>query len=41
MERLCEHGVGHTVVDPTVPADSRYWGVHGCDGCCRGWSKAD
>lgn len=29
MERICEHGIGHT--DPDDIAKS---GVHGCDGCC-------
>lgn len=28
IERICEHGVGHT--DP----DEQGFGGHGCDGCC-------
>lgn len=44
MERICEHGIGHPDPDGLdhlrrVLGD-RYenyaFGVHGCDGCCRG-----
>lgn len=42
IERLCEHGVGHTVgFLPDTPAarwaDNTVW-VHGCDGCCSRWN---
>ena len=35
LERMCEHGIGHTVghLDPAQLA-SRYTWIHGCDGCC-------
>ena len=43
IERHCEHGIGHTVghVNPTKHAATwgRYIGVHGCDGCCKDWSR--
>lgn len=43
LERHCEHGIGHTVghVSPTkhVATWGRYIGVHGCDGCCKDWSR--
>lgn len=41
MERLCDHGVGHPDPDDleyrviVLGQDSKYAGVHGCDGCCR------
>ena len=44
LERVCPHGIGHTVngdrVRALVPYEnwsdrSRHaWWVHGCDGCC-------
>jgi len=39
MERICKHGIGHPDPDDvafhlrTNPGD-KYYGVHGCDGCC-------
>lgn len=35
LERVCKHGVGHTVghLDPKE-LSSRYTWIHGCDGCC-------
>jgi hypothetical protein len=35
LERLCKHGIGHTV-GHLRPEElkSRYTWVHGCDGCC-------
>jgi hypothetical protein len=36
LERMCKHGIGHTVghLDHTQ-LSSRYTWVHGCDGCCN------
>lgn len=45
MERICEHGVGHTDRDSLAWAHRHYddrfgrrnvdaLGIHGCDGCC-------
>lgn len=47
MERTCPHGIGHP--DPDDLAwRVQHWhnadevlGVHGCDGCCCPWSRAD
>lgn len=38
IEKLCIHGIGHTVghVD-SKRLTSEYMWVHGCDGCCAGW----
>jgi hypothetical protein len=38
LERLCKHGVGHTVghVNHAEIYD-KYAFMHGCDGCCSGW----
>jgi hypothetical protein len=35
LERVCNHGVGHTVghKDRSKLKDDSIW-VHGCDGCC-------
>jgi hypothetical protein len=36
LERLCKHGIGHTVGHKdSRQLRSRYTWVHGCDGCCR------
>ena len=45
LERVCEHGIGHTVaidrvpyIQPYAEADERTrdaWWSHGCDGCCK------
>lgn len=39
LERVCAHGVGHTVghVDPSR-LKPWMW-VHGCDGCCREYER--
>jgi hypothetical protein len=37
VERLCRHGVGHPDPDSVAfmeRSGGKYWGVHGCDGCC-------
>ena len=43
IEDVCEHGVGHPneswmlhqkFSDPDYK--HKQWGVHGCDGCCKG-----
>lgn len=39
VERRCEHGVGHPDPDSVAWLESQghdSFGVHGCDGCCRG-----
>lgn len=36
LERICAHGIGHTV--STRYASNNNW-VHGCDGCCAEWEK--
>lgn len=39
VERICEHGVGHSDPDSVAFHNSNGLmgtGVHGCDGCCRG-----
>lgn len=35
LERICEHGIGHTVghINPKLLVDRYIW-IHGCDGCC-------
>jgi hypothetical protein len=39
LERLCKHGIGHTV-GHLRPEElkSRYTWVHGCDGCCYAYA---
>jgi hypothetical protein len=43
MERICPHGVGHPDPDDLayrisiakkMGKDTKYLGIHGCDGCC-------
>ena len=37
LERVCEHGIGHTVGHRRgYLRDGE--SVHGCDGCCRGYA---
>lgn len=38
-ERVCEHGIGHTIDAPEQLKKSwdKYWDVHCCDGCCKKW----
>lgn len=40
FERICEHGIGHPDPDSLrhieTTTGSTAWGIHGCDGCCRG-----
>jgi len=44
MERICKHGIGHPDPDDLEYKKKIYgenydnyaFGVHGCDGCCRG-----
>lgn len=40
LERLCPHGIGHTVGhrDASQLRD-RYTWVHGCDGCCNDYER--
>lgn len=39
IERLCHHGIGHPDPDDvSYHVDilgELFWGIHGCDGCCR------
>lgn len=38
QEDICRHGIGHPNQGWMKQHDSTgegYWGVHGCDGCCR------
>lgn len=37
-EKVCEHGVGHTVAVPSWH-DTPAWWSHGCDGCCSKWKE--
>lgn len=40
LERVCEHGVGHTVSHiKRDKLNEEYIWVHGCDGCCREYQK--
>lgn len=42
LERLCEHGIGHTVGHfDGKEVGKPYWDVHGCDGCCRNYVKME
>ena len=40
LERLCTHGIGHTVghTDRKQLRNEYVW-VHGCDGCCRKYER--
>ena len=40
LERLCPHGIGHTVghVNADKLNDDYVW-IHGCDGCCRTYTR--
>ena len=42
LERICEHGIGHTVghKDPRKLRERYAW-VHGCDGCCRDYPRME
>lgn len=42
MERICPHGIGHPDPDDVAfaikhlsEAQTKYYSVHGCDGCCK------
>lgn len=38
LERLCKHGIGHTVGHLiSSECKSRYMWIHGCDGCCEAY----
>lgn len=39
VERICEHGIGHSDPDSVrfyASIGSHGMGLHGCDGCCTG-----
>jgi hypothetical protein len=40
LERLCSHGVGHTVGHKNSEKlkDEYIW-IHGCDGCCTDYAR--
>ena len=40
LERLCKHGIGHTVghILPKMLKEDWIW-IHGCDGCCSIYNK--
>ena len=42
LERICEHGIGHTVghMNTKQLSDDSMW-VHGCDGCCRTYGRQE
>jgi hypothetical protein len=39
VERVCEHGIGHTIAVPAHYFEDVSWWVHGCDGCCRTFAR--
>lgn len=49
LERICKHGVGHTVAidrvlyiqpyEASKETDRDAWWSHGCDGCCAGMER--
>ena len=40
VERMCEHGCGHTVCVIGVGGPpSQVWWTHGCDGCCADYER--
>lgn len=36
VERICEHGIGHTIYAPISQGKAGF--IHGCDGCCKEWT---
>jgi len=43
LERLCAHGIGHTISIPKSvkgKKDKEAWWIHGCDGCCKNYKKS-
>jgi hypothetical protein len=39
IERICPHGIGHTIYVPSRYKDIDAWWIHGCDGCCKSYKK--
>ena len=40
LERLCKHGIGHTVGHLNVKEwNTEYVEIHGCDGCCANYER--
>lgn len=41
LERLCKHGIGHTVghINQESWENDKYVELHGCDGCCHNWRR--
>ena len=45
IERVCEHGIGHTISVKYVKyrepdgSVSPSWWAHGCDGCCKDYER--
>jgi hypothetical protein len=42
LERICEHGIGHTVghQDTDQLSNPTMW-IHGCDGCCKDYKRME
>jgi hypothetical protein len=40
LEKLCKHGIGHTVghSNPKMLDEAWIW-IHGCDECCSGFIR--
>jgi len=42
LERLCKHGVGHTVGHRNAKMlKEPYIWIHGCDGCCHDYPRME
>lgn len=43
LEAVCPHGVGHPAKRECQHPSRQdvVWGIHGCDGCCRGQECCD
>lgn len=41
LERVCAHGIGHTVGHITGKSLGRWGYVHGCDGCCKDYEMQE
>lgn len=39
IERICEHGIGHTIKVPKGEENSDVSWTHGCDGCCKKYKR--
>jgi hypothetical protein len=41
LERVCPHGVGHTVGHRNRDKLNSYVWIHGCDGCCHEYKRME